>query len=98
MIFGAGHARLAAHTPGASTPTSTIRIPATTLPGPCGIGKLATYVLANELTYLVLKDGVYRAITMDYGQVRGGMSDPHQMNLMVAELSADQARDTLETP
>lgn len=35
--------------------------------GKFGIGKLATYVLANELTYICkAKDGVIRIITMDY--------------------------------
>lgn len=63
--------------------------------GKFGIGKLATYVLANELTYIVLKDGIHRAITMDYGQVRGGMSDPHRLNLIVAELTKEQALATL---
>jgi Histidine kinase-, DNA gyrase B-, and HSP90-like ATPase len=63
--------------------------------GKFGIGKLATYVLANELTYLVLKDGIYRAITMDYGQVRGGMGDPHRLSLIVAELTEDDAQATL---
>ncbi|MEV5820393.1 ATP-binding protein [Micromonospora haikouensis] len=63
--------------------------------GKFGIGKLATYVLANELTYLVYKDGVHRAITMDYGQVRGQMNDPHKLSLIVATLTPEEARETL---
>lgn len=34
--------------------------------GRFGIGKLATYVLANKLTYICKKDGRYLAATMDY--------------------------------
>ncbi|MFD4587925.1 ATP-binding protein [Streptomyces sp. NPDC058434] len=63
--------------------------------GKFGIGKLATYVLAEELTYIVLKDGVYRAVTMDYQMVQGDMSDPHTLNLEVAELTRDEAREAL---
>lgn len=37
--------------------------------GKFGIGKLATYVLAEELTYITHRDGEYLAITMDYGRV-----------------------------
>jgi len=38
--------------------------------GKFGIGKLATYVLADELTYLCkAKDGPIRAITMDYRRI-----------------------------
>ncbi|MET7761928.1 ATP-binding protein [Streptomyces sp. NPDC005393] len=63
--------------------------------GKFGIGKLATYVLAEELTYIVLKDGTYRAVTMDYQMVQGEMSDPHTLNLEVAELTRDEAREAL---
>ncbi|WP_078856708.1 ATP-binding protein [Streptomyces sp. NBRC 109706] len=63
--------------------------------GKFGIGKLATYVLAEELTYIVLKDGIYRAVTMDYQMVQGDMSDPHVLNLEVAELTRDEAREAL---
>lgn len=38
--------------------------------GKFGIGKLATYVLANKLTYLCkAKDGIIRRVTMDYGKI-----------------------------
>ncbi|MCW1094564.1 ATP-binding protein [Streptomyces sp. RS2] len=63
--------------------------------GKFGIGKLATYVLAQELTYIVLKDGTYRAVTMDYQMVQGDMSDPHTLNLEVAELDREEAREAL---
>lgn len=63
--------------------------------GKFGIGKLATYVLAKELTYIVYKDGVYRAVTMDYQKVRGEMNDPHTLNLQVAELTRSEAQEAL---
>ncbi|MCX5607886.1 ATP-binding protein [Streptomyces sp. NBC_00047] len=65
--------------------------------GKFGIGKLATYVLAEELTYIVLKDGVYRAVTMDYQMVQGEMSDPHTLNLEAVELTRDEAQEALLT-
>ncbi|MEY9859070.1 hypothetical protein ABH935_004697 [Catenulispora sp. GAS73] len=63
--------------------------------GKFGIGKLATYVLAEELTYLTLKDGVYRAVTMDYKKVQGGMSDPRSLDLLVYEITAEEAREAI---
>jgi hypothetical protein len=65
--------------------------------GKFGIGKLATYVLANELTYVVLKAGEYRAITMDFGRVTGKMNDPRDLRLNVAILTEAEAHATLET-
>jgi Histidine kinase-, DNA gyrase B-, and HSP90-like ATPase len=65
--------------------------------GKFGIGKLATYVLAHELTYVVLKNGEYRAITMDFGRVTGKMNDPRDLRLNVAILTESEARVTLET-
>ncbi|MFD8896348.1 ATP-binding protein [Streptomyces ardesiacus] len=63
--------------------------------GKFGIGKLATYVLAEELTYVTCHDGEYRAITMDYRRVQGKMSDPHGLRLLVARLSAEEAESSL---
>lgn len=37
--------------------------------GRFGIGKLATYVLANKLTYICKKDGHYLATTMNYNDI-----------------------------
>ena len=37
--------------------------------GKFGIGKLATYVLARQLTYLSKAKGEYRAVTMDFSRV-----------------------------
>lgn len=64
--------------------------------GKFGIGKLATYVLAEQLTYLCRSNGVIRAVTMDYSRARGEMSDPKPMSLSVVILSEAEARATLE--
>jgi hypothetical protein len=37
--------------------------------GRFGIGKLATYVLANKLSYICKKSNEFRAITMDYNRI-----------------------------
>jgi len=63
--------------------------------GKFGIGKLATFVLATRLTYLACQAGQYLAVTMDYGRVQGGMTDPQQMTLTVAEITEEQAHQTL---
>ncbi len=38
--------------------------------GRFGIGKLATYVLANKLTYVSRKNGRFLAVTMDYENIK----------------------------
>ena len=64
--------------------------------GKFGIGKLATYVLARELTYVCRADGVIRAVTMDYNRAEGELADPHSLALEVFDLSPEDARATLE--
>lgn len=45
--------------------------------GQFGIGKLATYVLANKLTYICMaSDGKIRRVTMDYGQIEPPQDEP----------------------
>lgn len=45
--------------------------------GQFGIGKLATYVLANKLTYICkAADGKLRRVTMDYGVIDQQKDDP----------------------
>ncbi|MGX5392105.1 ATP-binding protein [Streptomyces anulatus] len=65
--------------------------------GKFGIGKLATYVLAEELTYIVCRSGKYLAVTMDYRQVQGEMDDPQSLQLLVAELTQSEAEQSLRT-
>jgi len=47
--------------------------------GKFGIGKLATYAIADEVTYLSKKDGAILAVTLDFGKffsaARTGMAD-----------------------
>lgn len=49
--------------------------------GKFGIGKLATYVLANKLTYICCAaDGIIRRVTMDYGGIdRHKEADPNRL-------------------
>jgi len=62
--------------------------------GKFGIGKLATYLLADEVTYVCrAKDGVTRAVTMDYRRVTGdpdNVTGLHMLNvpLPVREIDA----------
>jgi hypothetical protein len=52
--------------------------------GKFGIGKLATYVLANQLTYICkAQDGIIRAVTMDYRTLDSGQND------LIRDLSLD---------
>jgi hypothetical protein len=63
--------------------------------GKFGIGKLATYVLAEKLTYLCSVGETYLAVTMDYGRVEGGMADPSPMSLRVVRLAEGDARASI---
>ena len=54
--------------------------------GKFGIGKLATYVLANRLTYICkAEDQVIRRVTMDYGEI-DRQAEPEKL---VSQLSLD---------
>lgn len=67
--------------------------------GKFGIGKLATFVLANSFTHICKKDGRYFAATMDYNQIPHGKSSDigqaESMELPLRELSEEEARDSL---
>ena len=71
--------------------------------GKFGIGKLATYVLAERLTYICrADDGIIRRVTMDYGEVdtqKGAESDRliNDLELDVFELDAQSLAAALET-
>ena len=58
--------------------------------GKFGIGKLATYVLANQLTYICQSvDGVIRVVTMDYGRfdpTKNELIEKLSLNLREASL------------
>lgn len=67
--------------------------------GKFGIGKLATYVLATELTYIVHRDDHYLAVTMDYGKIAAGSTGLlHEVGLQleVNSLTREQALLALE--
>ncbi|MHA7275379.1 ATP-binding protein [Arthrobacter sp. Hz1] len=66
--------------------------------GKFGIGKLATYVLAKQLTYIVHRDGEYLAVTMDYGRVAhtAELMDGVNLSLDVVRLTKQQALDAVE--
>jgi hypothetical protein len=55
--------------------------------GKFGIGKLATYVLARRLTHLSLRDGIVRAVTMDYGEIDPEAASESAVQLSVRELT-----------
>ena len=67
--------------------------------GKFGIGKLATYVLANRLTYICkAKDQVIRRVTMDYAEI-SRRAEPHklisQLNLDMFEVTHDDLNQAL---
>ena len=70
---------------------------ATTRPpiGRFGIGKLASYVLANQLTHLAKVGGVFRAVTMDFHQVDRSKTAESKIELPLRELSETQAQELL---
>jgi hypothetical protein len=68
--------------------------------GKFGIGKLATYVLANKLTYICkASDGVIRRITMDYSEVESKSGSPERLlsdfSLRIYELTPAELKDAL---
>ncbi|MGD1878695.1 MAG: ATP-binding protein [Kiloniellaceae bacterium] len=68
--------------------------------GKFGIGKLATYVLANKLTYISKKGRKYYATTMDYTRLdtaaATGVVAQRPIQLDVRELSANEAKAAVE--
>jgi hypothetical protein len=67
--------------------------------GKFGIGKLASYVLANRLTHISKKDGKYYSTSMDYRQVDTRGEDEIEakapIKLALRELSEPEAKDAL---
>lgn|GEM_PF-4819304 len=65
--------------------------------GRFGIGKLATYVLAQQLTHVCKKNSRYLAITMNYAAIpHGSDASTHPVNLDVRELTEDEAKTALQ--
>lgn len=68
--------------------------------GKFGIGKLATYVLAEKLTYICKSsDGVIRAVTMDYSALGEGSKQliGHDVQLKLRELTSAELDQLLES-
>lgn len=66
--------------------------------GKFGIGKLATYVLARSLTYLVHRDGEYRAVSMDFALLEdqpAGLLSAVDFQLEVVAIDRDEAMNGL---
>lgn len=59
--------------------------------GKFGIGKLATYVLARHLTYVCKSKGMYRAVTMDFSELRPDDDADTVFTLPVRILTEDEA-------
>jgi hypothetical protein len=66
--------------------------------GKFGVGKLATYILARELTYVCkAADGVIRAVAMDYGLINEKPDALHleEIPLSVRKLSEEELQELL---
>ena len=59
--------------------------------GKFGIGKLATFILANRLTYVSKKDGNYRAVTMDFARLDNKSNKTTLVKLDERSLTTDEA-------
>ncbi len=64
--------------------------------GQFGIGKLATFILANKLTYVSKKSGIYRAVTMDYSRLNKRSNRAEVVQLDERTLSESEARSLIE--
>lgn len=68
--------------------------------GKFGIGKLATFVLANHLTHICRTAGKYYAVSMDYSKIPqgqdGGIHTDDSVELPLRELSEKEAREAIE--
>jgi hypothetical protein len=83
--------RIASSTKRASESESTTRPPI----GKFGIGKLATYVLASQLTYLSKQNGQFRALTMDFSRIDPAEEASTDLRLSARSLSEQQAASLL---
>jgi len=67
--------------------------------GKFGIGKLATYVLANRLTHICKRNGHYYSTSMDYTAIpereHGAIDTEEKVQLPLLELTEEQAKDAV---
>lgn len=61
--------------------------------GKFGIGKLSTYILTHELTYICKTDSGYFAVTMDFRKVK---DDTKELELDEVELTEDLAKEIID--
>lgn len=61
--------------------------------GRFGIGKLATYILTRNLTYITKKDGKYLLVTMDYNRIK---SDTEKIFLDEMEILESDAKEIVD--
>lgn len=70
--------------------------------GKFGIGKLATYVLANRLTHISKRGNDYYSTSMDYSLIdrraARGLEPRAPVRLALRQLSEDQARQAIDSP
>lgn len=65
--------------------------------GKFGIGKLATWVLSRELTYICKQNNKYLAVTMFYSNLdKNKTVENSKLNLDVRNLSKDEAKEALK--
>jgi len=67
--------------------------------GKFGIGKLATYVLAERLTHICKRNGSYYSTSMDYTKIpegkQGGIETEEKVKLPLLELTEEQAKEAV---
>ncbi len=64
--------------------------------GRFGIGKLATFILANRLTHISRKNGEYRAVTMDFSRLDTKSNKTEMVQLEERTLGTEEARLLVE--
>ena len=64
--------------------------------GRFGIGKLATFILANKLTYISKKSGKYRSVTMDFSKLDTKSNKTEKVKLKERILTVNEAKVLVE--
>ena len=64
--------------------------------GRFGIGKLATFILANRLTHISKKNGKYRAVTMDFSRLDTRSNKTEMVKLEERTLKTEEAKLLVE--
>jgi len=63
--------------------------------GKFGIGKLATYILTKNLTYICKTNDIYRIVSMDFEQINKKSEKEEELQLDMLELTEDQIKQIL---